>query len=119
VSSNTVEQIKQRVRQLAGSKYGHDLDAASRQEIQMLADELDELCPTGAPAELPLSGTTWSLLYTTSDGTSSGKVGPFIAEVSQVRRLIWPAKACTGLASAAVLLWPVWLCCGSGSTCAG
>lgn len=40
---------------------------------------------TSAPARVDLTDTAWDLLYTDSVGNSSGKIGPFVGDVSQVR----------------------------------
>jgi hypothetical protein len=36
-------------------------------------------------ATVNLAGTTWKLVYTTSTAASSGKLGPFVGLVQQVR----------------------------------
>ena len=55
------------------SVYGHNLGDAEVQQVQQLA----ALCPTPAPAEMELTGSSWKLVFTTSTGAYGGKVGPF------------------------------------------
>ncbi len=37
------------------------------------------------PSAVDLAGTNWKLVYTTSTAASSGKIGPFVGFVEQVR----------------------------------
>lgn len=76
--------LKQQIRQLAGTKYGHDRDDSTRWQIKGLADQLAHLESAYKPSVESLTGTKWHLVYTTSTGTSSGKIGPFLTQVEQV-----------------------------------
>ncbi len=78
--------LKRRILQLAGSKYGHDLDASSRGEVEALCAQLAAL---GAAAPSVAAGETWRPVYNNSTGNSSGKLGPFITDVDQVRAAGW------------------------------
>eukprot|EP00967_Tisochrysis_lutea_P078903 scaffold107676_cov31-Tisochrysis_lutea.AAC.1 len=49
--------------------------------IESVVSELEPFCPP-EPARTPLSGV-WDLVYTTSKGGSSGKVGPLVGSVTQ------------------------------------
>eukprot|EP00877_Chromochloris_zofingiensis_P006467 jgi/Chrzof1/2073/Cz11g01260.t1 len=75
--------LKQQIRQLAGTKYGHDRDDSTRWQIKGLADQLAHLESAYKPSVESLTGTKWHLVYTTSTGTSSGKIGPFLTQVEQ------------------------------------
>jgi hypothetical protein len=49
--------------------------------VQAVVTELEGFCRP-KPARVPISGV-WQLVYTSSTGGSSGKVGPFVGKVTQ------------------------------------
>lgn len=81
--SGTVADLQANIIKLSGSKYGHDLPEPTRQVIEAKVKELEGLqLPVKADMGL-LTGSKWTTVYTTSTGTSSGMVGPFITDVVQ------------------------------------
>ena len=56
----------------------------SAEQADHIAKLLKQLESTGQLDDLDLTGSTWRLLYSTSKGSSSGKIGPFIGRVTQV-----------------------------------
>lgn len=72
--------LKADVLRLAGSKYGHDLDEATKASLEAACQQLSSL-GQDTPGLAPGS---WRLVYSNSTGNSSGKLGPFITEVEQV-----------------------------------
>ncbi|WIA15553.1 hypothetical protein OEZ85_002185 [Tetradesmus obliquus] len=77
------QQLKQDIIRMSGSKYGHDLDAATREAVQAKVKQLEALQLPVKVEQGALTGSKWTTVFTTSDGTSSGKVGPFITDVVQ------------------------------------
>ncbi|KAF8057914.1 hypothetical protein HT031_005860 [Scenedesmus sp. PABB004] len=75
--------LKADIVRLSGGRYGHDLDAGARAAVLAKVAELERLALPVAVSVDALAGTTWATVFTTSDGASSGKVGPFVAEVRQ------------------------------------
>ena len=67
-----------------GTQNGTAADAAQAAKVRECVRQLEELNPTAPTADVDLSGTSWRLVYTSSTGTSSGKVGPLVGEVTQV-----------------------------------
>jgi len=73
----------------AGPKNGVDASAAQRADIEGKLAELCKFSPTKEPAYALLRPPyeffdgTFELLYTNTTGGSSGKVGPFVGDVSQ------------------------------------
>ena len=56
----------------------------TEEQARQIAKLLKQLESTGQLDDFDLTGSTWRLLYTTSKGSSSGKIGPFIGRVTQV-----------------------------------
>jgi hypothetical protein len=76
------------IERLAGHRIGHDLDEAARRTVLDKVAELESLSCRGTLVDasgMPdsLAGTVWAPVFTTSTGTSSGKIGPFVAQVTQ------------------------------------
>ena len=78
-STCTSPQDVQKLWQLAGRKYGHDLSGEGRQQVETHLNNIQQ-----GVQQLDLTGTSWKLAYTTSQGQSGGRVGPFIGYVTQV-----------------------------------
>lgn len=55
----------------AGSKYGHDLDAATRETVQAKVKQLEDLQLPVKVEQDALTGTKWTTVFTTSDGECS------------------------------------------------
>jgi len=80
--------IKESIRSLArGTQNGIAADASKREEIADLVRELESANPTRKLTASPLLDGEWSLLYTTNDGSSAGKIGPLVGDVIQDIRL--------------------------------
>jgi len=78
-----VAQSKRTLRTLcaAAPKNGVGTEEAQQAEIDEAAVALQPLCQP-SPARSTISGV-WDLLYCTAPGGSSGKVGPFVGDVTQ------------------------------------
>jgi hypothetical protein len=53
---------------MSGSKFGHDLDAATREAVQAKVKELESLQLPVKVEQGALTGSKWTTVYTTSDG---------------------------------------------------
>jgi hypothetical protein len=53
---------------MSGSKYGHDLDAATREAVQAKVKELEALQLPVKVEQGALTGSNWTTVFTTSDG---------------------------------------------------
>lgn len=91
-SAAAVKDIKSRLTQLAGKKYGHDLSETQKQEVRKVLQELEDIGP-GDIRRKDLLGTEWTLLYTESSASSGGKVGPFVGQVDQAITLFLPLRS--------------------------
>ena len=78
-STCTSPQDVKKLWQLAGRKYGHALSGEGRQEVETHLNNIQQ-----GVQQLDLTRTSWKLAYTTSQGQSGGRVGPFIGYVTQV-----------------------------------
>ena len=68
----------------SGSQMGHNLMMEQRQEVERVATQLASQQLSPLPDLVPdLRGTTWTTLFTNASGGSSGKIGPFMSEVTQ------------------------------------
>lgn len=83
LSTDSLQQTKQKLASLAGKKYGHDLSDKQKQEVDILVKQLEKTAPRQSKRP-ELAGSNWELLYTTSQGSSGGRVGPFVGKVDQV-----------------------------------
>ena len=81
-SAASVKQAKSKLAQLAGKKYGHDLNESQKQDVKDVLRELEAL-DRGRTGSKDLTGTNWKLLYTESTGSSGGKVGLLVGQVDQ------------------------------------
>uniref|UniRef100_A0A7S4DWF7 Plastid lipid-associated protein/fibrillin conserved domain-containing protein n=1 Tax=Lotharella globosa TaxID=91324 RepID=A0A7S4DWF7_9EUKA len=83
-SSADVESLKTAIREKSkGTNNGVDASPARREEIAELLQELEAANPTRKLTSSPLISGSWKLLYTTNDGSSAGKIGPFVGDVVQ------------------------------------
>ncbi|KAK9847180.1 hypothetical protein WJX84_012392 [Apatococcus fuscideae] len=76
-----IADLKRQIVQKAGPKNGLDRSASVKQEIGGLIKAVE-----GTQQKVPrsnLQGTHWHLAYSTSPGSSGGKLGPFIGWVEQ------------------------------------
>jgi len=78
------EVLKEQLRALC-KKTNNGVDAPAEQvkQIENVAEELNQLNPTKNPAKSRLLQGKWRLLYSNVPGPSSGKLGPFMADVYQ------------------------------------
>ncbi|KAK9803094.1 hypothetical protein WJX73_000674 [Symbiochloris irregularis] len=72
--------IKSKILQKAGSKNGLDRNPQQHEELRGI---VDELASTSGKHDMDLTGTTWTLRYTDSTGSSAGKLGPLTGYVEQ------------------------------------
>lgn len=70
-----------------GTSNGVKASDLSKSKIEELVKCLEKLNPTKKITDSPLLDGVWNLVYTTNEGSSAGKVGPFIGEVTQDIRL--------------------------------
>ena len=64
----------------------------SSSESAEISQLLKQLEASGTLEDIDLAGTEWRLLYTESKGSSSGKIGPFIGQVTQVMHACMTAR---------------------------
>mmetsp|Transcript_36863 Transcript_36863/g.85012 ORF Transcript_36863/g.85012 Transcript_36863/m.85012 type:complete len:471 (-) Transcript_36863:211-1623(-) len=65
-------------------KNGVDASKDVRDSVETAVAHLEQYCPY-KPATLPITGS-WELLYCAAPGSSNGRVGPFIGDVTQIVR---------------------------------
>lgn len=70
-----------------GTSNGVKATSLVRTEIAGIAGQLEKLNKVKKLTASPLINGNWKLLYTTNDGSSAGKIGPFVGEVSQLVEL--------------------------------
>ena len=66
-----------------GCKNGLKATPEKKESILQIAKELEKLNPTKAIATNSLLDGSWELIFTTNEGSSAGKLGPFIGQVVQ------------------------------------
>jgi len=80
--------IKSQIRSLAvGTSNGLKAPKKVKEEIANLATELAKLNPTTDLTSSKKLEGCWQLLYTSNEGSSAGKLGPFIGRVDQIINL--------------------------------
>jgi hypothetical protein len=67
----------------AGDANGTDADDAQRTAVAAIVADIEARNAVDAAARCDLTSTKWRLLYTDSGGNSSGKIGPFVGDVTQ------------------------------------
>ena len=87
-SPAATKEAKSKLTQLAGKKYGHDLSESQKKDVRYVLRELEDLKPRGT-CRNELAGSSWTLLYTESTGSSGGKVGPLVGQVDQAIEQLW------------------------------
>lgn len=87
-SVNKIEKInnlKSTIKILSqGTKNGVNAKEEIKEQILELATSLSKLNPTSSISSSPLMTGDWTLLFTTNQGSSAGKLGPLIGRVDQV-----------------------------------
>jgi len=78
VLSQTIEALA------AGKKNGLACTPAESEELEEVISMLEAQSPTEAPAQSALLDGAWRLVYTSTQGGSAGKLGPFVGKVQQV-----------------------------------
>ena len=89
-SSNTVSQ-KAKIEALKtdlfsnaqGTSNGVKATEDTKQKISSIVSDLEKLNTNKRISSSPLMNGNWKLLYTTNDGSSAGKLGPFVGRVDQ------------------------------------
>lgn len=69
------------------SNNGVNVSSAGREEIQTIIKELEQTNKINTISKSAKFNGLWKLLYTTNDGSSAGKFGPFVGKVTQDIRL--------------------------------
>ncbi|KAJ1435195.1 hypothetical protein B484DRAFT_446231 [Ochromonadaceae sp. CCMP2298] len=67
-----------------GTSNGIKATPTQREAIAGLVASLEKLNKSKKPAASPLIDGVWKLAYTTNEGSSAGKIGPFVGEVLQI-----------------------------------
>lgn len=80
-----VEELKEKICSLAkGTSNGIKASDEIRSEINKAVTQLEKASkPSGKLTSSPLLDGSWRLIYTENDGSSAGKLGPFVGEVIQ------------------------------------
>ena len=83
-SQDIASELKQAiVLKTTGTSNGVDADDTKRTEVQALVNELEKLNKETKLTSTPRLDGNWKLLFTTNDGSSAGKIGPFVGKVEQ------------------------------------
>lgn len=84
VNQKKVNEIKSEIIELAtNTKNGVIASENIKKEIGMKIKQLEELNQIRKLTNNNLLAGKWNLLYTTNDGSSAGKIGPFVGKVIQ------------------------------------
>ena len=79
-----VETVKQEIKDLArGTKNGIQASEEVRESIKRLVSELESANTNSKLTTSRLMDGDWNLVYTTNEGSSAGKLGPFVGDVVQ------------------------------------
>lgn len=80
--------LKASIKELSkGTNNGITASPESRDKISEYVKKLEKLNPTSALTSAPILDGTWRLVYTTNEGSSAGKLGPFVGAVEQEIKL--------------------------------
>ena len=83
-SKKSVQELKDELKGLCvGTKNGLVASPELRVKISTLVSEIERNCPTKKMTKSPLLTGSWKLIYTTNEGSSAGKLGPFVGDVEQ------------------------------------
>mmetsp|Transcript_30884 Transcript_30884/g.47107 ORF Transcript_30884/g.47107 Transcript_30884/m.47107 type:complete len:238 (-) Transcript_30884:28-741(-) len=83
-----VQELKESIRSLSqGTNNGLSATDGQRTEIASLVKELEQYNPTKKLSSNDKLNGSWTLIYTTNQGSSAGKLGPFVGEVEQAIEL--------------------------------
>jgi len=83
-SSVNTQAVKATIRKLAkGTQNGVKASETTREAMAALVADLEKVNPTKKLTSSSLIDGDWALLYTTNDGSSAGKLGPFVGTVFQ------------------------------------
>jgi len=95
--SMTAEELKASIKRLAApTSNGVKASQAQREALDEMIKKLEKMNKVKNTAKSDIVGqgsATWRLVYTDTDSTSSGKLGPFVGEVLQ--KFDWPQKKYT------------------------
>ena len=87
-SAQNVQALKNDLTRLSrGTSNGVKASPQRREEIQNVIDKLNKQNKVRQLTKSPLIDGSWDLLYTTNEGSSAGKIGPFVGKVEQNVRL--------------------------------
>jgi PAP_fibrillin len=77
--------LKDEIKALSkGTSNGISASPATAAQIASLSTQLETLNPTRQISNNKLLSGNWKLVYTTNDGSSAGKLGPFVGRVDQL-----------------------------------
>eukprot|EP00584_Thalassiosira_punctigera_P002561 CAMPEP_0172546194 /NCGR_PEP_ID=MMETSP1067-20121228/15990_1 /TAXON_ID=265564 ORGANISM="Thalassiosira punctigera, Strain Tpunct2005C2" /NCGR_SAMPLE_ID=MMETSP1067 /ASSEMBLY_ACC=CAM_ASM_000444 /LENGTH=226 /DNA_ID=CAMNT_0013333087 /DNA_START=28 /DNA_END=708 /DNA_ORIENTATION=- len=83
-----ITDIKDEIRSLSrGTDNGLSASDGARDKIAELVEELEGMNPTTKLSSDDKLNGSWELIYTTNEGSSAGKLGPFVGVVEQRIRL--------------------------------
>uniref|UniRef100_A0A7S2ELK7 Plastid lipid-associated protein/fibrillin conserved domain-containing protein n=1 Tax=Ditylum brightwellii TaxID=49249 RepID=A0A7S2ELK7_9STRA len=83
------KELKDSIRQLSkGTSNGIAAPESTRDEIATLCKELEKMNKVKNIASSTKMDGSWNLVYTTNEGSSAGKLGPFTGEVEQAIRIL-------------------------------
>ena len=79
-----IEGLKTNIRELSkGKSNGISATSEQKEQIVALARQLEKLSEERTPSKSKKLDGKWSLIFTTNEGSSAGKLGPFVGQVIQ------------------------------------
>jgi len=85
VSKISSIELKDKIRALSrNTANGIKATDNARQEIAATVKLLEAMNPTKDPTSNKKLDGDWKLVYTTNEGSSAGKIGPFVGQVNQI-----------------------------------
>eukprot|EP01025_Chloroclados_australasicus_P040520 TRINITY_DN4236_c0_g1_i1.p1 TRINITY_DN4236_c0_g1~~TRINITY_DN4236_c0_g1_i1.p1 ORF type:complete len:219 (-),score=24.79 TRINITY_DN4236_c0_g1_i1:586-1242(-) len=82
-SKEKIQSLKKDLFDMVGDKGGLDQSQATKQAVAQHVLKFQGMGPQN-PEQQDLSGTEWRTLWTDSEGSSAGKIGPFVGTGGQV-----------------------------------
>jgi hypothetical protein len=88
ITKERIKEIKDEIKNLSkGTSNGISASEEVRSQISTLVTELESSNPTPNLTSSEKLDGSWKLIYTTNEGSSAGKLGPFVGEVEQFIRI--------------------------------
>ena len=66
-----------------GTQNGIKASEETKEKIVSIAKSLEKLNPTKSPSSSDKLNGSWELVFTSNEGSSAGKIGPFVGKVIQ------------------------------------